>query len=101
MTGLILDSSALIAVERHKLTAAEAIENVHKSWRRLRSTVHHHRRGAGHGIYPANTPEFANAATYFLDELKATIPIYPLPESTAEIIARIGGEQAVTASPFR
>lgn len=30
----------------------------------------------------------------FLDELKATVPIYPVTEATAEIVARIGGEQA-------
>jgi len=30
----------------------------------------------------------------FLDDLKATVPIYPLTESAAEIVARIGGEQA-------
>jgi tRNA(fMet)-specific endonuclease VapC len=30
----------------------------------------------------------------FLDDLKATVPIYPLTESTAEITARTGAEQA-------
>lgn len=31
----------------------------------------------------------------FLDELKATVPVYPVTESTAEIVAKVGGEQAV------
>ena len=30
----------------------------------------------------------------FLDDLRATIPIHPVTERTAEIIARVGGEQA-------
>jgi predicted nucleic acid-binding protein len=30
----------------------------------------------------------------FLDELKATVPMQPVTGATAEIIARIGGEQA-------
>ena len=33
-------------------------------------------------------------AAQFLDELKAHVPIHSLTESTAEIIARIGAEQA-------
>jgi len=48
----------------------------------------------GHGIYRANTPEIRQRRRMFLDDLKATVPIYPLTESTAEIVARIGGEQA-------
>jgi predicted nucleic acid-binding protein len=28
-----------------------------------------------------------------LDELKATVPVHPVTEITAEIVARIGGEQ--------
>ena len=48
----------------------------------------------GHGIYRANTPEIRQRRRMFLDDLKATVPIYPLTESTAEIGARIGGEQA-------
>jgi hypothetical protein len=34
------------------------------------------------------------AAAPFLDELKATIPIHPMMAATAEIIARIGSEEA-------
>ena len=48
----------------------------------------------GHGIYRANTPELRDRRRAFLDELKATVPIHPVTEATAEIVARIGGEQA-------
>ncbi len=48
----------------------------------------------GHGIYRANTPELRSRRRAFLDELKATVPINPVTDTTAEVIARIGGEQA-------
>ncbi len=48
----------------------------------------------GHGIYRADAAETRSRRRRFLDELKATVPIYPVTESTAEIVARIGGEQA-------
>jgi len=48
----------------------------------------------GHGIYRANATEVRDRRRAFLDELKATMPIHPVTESTAEIVARIGGEQA-------
>ncbi len=48
----------------------------------------------GAWIYRAVTAERAQQRRRFLDELKAHIPIHPVNETTAEIIARIGGEQA-------
>jgi len=48
----------------------------------------------GHGIYRANTLQVRERRRAFLDDLKATVPIYPVTAATAEIIARIGGEQA-------
>jgi predicted nucleic acid-binding protein len=93
--GLVLDSSVLIAAERRKLTAAQAIENVQKYVGEVpivlsAVTV----AEIGHGIYRADTPEIRQRRRMFLDDLKAACPIYPLTESTAEIVARIGGTQA-------
>ena len=93
--GLVLDSSVLIAAERRKLTAAQAIENVQRAIGEApvvlcAVTV----AEIGHGIYRATSPEARQRRRAFLDDLKAAVPIYPLTESTAEIIARIGGEQA-------
>jgi tRNA(fMet)-specific endonuclease VapC len=93
--GVVLDSSVLIAAERRQLTAAQAIETVQKAIREVpvvlsAITV----AEIGHGIYRAQTPEIRRRRRTFLDDLKATVPIYPLTESTAEIVARIGGEQA-------
>jgi predicted nucleic acid-binding protein len=38
--------------------------------------------------------EIRERRSAFLDELKATIPVHSITEATAEIIARVGGEQA-------
>ena len=40
------------------------------------------------------TPERGQQRRQFVDELKAHIPVHPITEITAEIIARVGGEQA-------
>ena len=47
-----------------------------------------------HGIHRANSPERRQPRRQFLDELKATVPVHPVTEAAAEIIARIGSEQA-------
>jgi tRNA(fMet)-specific endonuclease VapC len=93
--GIVLDSSILIAAERRKLTPQQAIETVQNVIGEVpivlcSVTV----AEIGHGIYRANTGETRTRRRRFLDELKATVPIYPVTESTAEIAAQIGGEQA-------
>jgi predicted nucleic acid-binding protein len=95
LLGIVLDSSILIAAERRKLTPEQAIETVQKAVGEIpivlcSLTV----AEVGHGIYRADTPETRTARRNFLDELKATVPIYPVTETTAEIVAQIGGEQA-------
>ncbi len=95
LLGLVLDSSVLIAAERRNLTAVQAIEGIQKVIAEVpvvlsAVTV----AEIGYGIYRANTPEIRRRRRAFLDDLKASITINPLRESTGEIIARIGGEQA-------
>lgn len=93
--GLVLDSSVLIAAERRNLTAAQAIENIQKTVGEVPVALSSVTIAEiGHGIYRASTPEIRQRRRTFLDDLKATVPIYPLTEATAEIIARIGGEEA-------
>jgi predicted nucleic acid-binding protein len=85
----------LIAAERRKLTVAEIIEIVQGDIGELPMVVSPVTVAeVGHGIYRANTPELRAHRRLFLDELKATVPILPVTEATAEIIARVGGEQA-------
>jgi predicted nucleic acid-binding protein len=89
LLGLVLDSSVLIAAERRKRTAAQVIEEVVAKIGAVpvilsAQTV----AEIGHGIYRANKPEIRESRRAFLDELKATIPIHPITEATAEIIVR-------------
>src|SRR5437773_292699 len=93
--GIVLDSSVLIAAGRRKRTPAQVIEDVVQKIGIVpvilsALTV----AEVGHGIYRANMPEIRSRRRAFLDELKATIPVHPVTEATAEIIAHVGGEQA-------
>ncbi len=95
LLGIVLDSSILIAAERRKLKPEQAIETVQTVVGEVpivlcSVTV----AEIGHGIYRADSSETRSRRRMFLDELKATIPIYPVTESTAEIVAQIGAEQA-------
>ena len=93
--GLVVDSGVMIAAERKGISPDEAIENLRKIVGEIplilsSITV----AEIGHGIYRASTVEVRRRRRLFLDELKATLPIHPVTEATAEIMARIGGEQA-------
>jgi tRNA(fMet)-specific endonuclease VapC len=92
--GLVLDSSVLIAVERKRLTTPQAIRNVCESAGDVPIVICSLTVAElGHGIYRADTPERGRRRRQFLDEIKAHLPIHPVTEVTAEIIARVGGEQ--------
>jgi predicted nucleic acid-binding protein len=45
-------------------------------------------------MYRAKTAELRERRRLFLHELRATVPSYPITETTADIMARVGGEQA-------
>jgi predicted nucleic acid-binding protein len=95
LLGIVLDSSVLIAAERRKLTPAQAVESVQHNVGEVpivpcALTI----AEIGHGIYRAVTEEVRSRRPAFLDELKAAVPIYPVTEATAELIARIDGGQA-------
>jgi predicted nucleic acid-binding protein len=92
--GIVLDSSVLIAAERRNLRPDQAIESVRKAVGEIPIVLSAVSVAEiGHGIYRASTPELRAHRRAFLDELKATIPVHPVTEA-AEIVARIGGEQA-------
>jgi predicted nucleic acid-binding protein len=77
--GLTLDSSVLIAAERRKLTAAQAIQNIRQITGDLPIVLSALTIAEiGHSIYRANTPEIRERRRTFLDDLKATTPIYPV-----------------------
>jgi tRNA(fMet)-specific endonuclease VapC len=95
LLGVVLDSSVLVAAERRKLATPEVVRNIRQSIGDVPIVICALSVAElGQGIYRADTPERAQQRRQFLDELKAHIPIHPVTETTAEIIARIGGAQA-------
>ena len=92
LLGIVLDSSA---AERRKLAPAEVVESVQEIAGELPMILCAISVAEiAHGIYRANTEDLRNRRRAFLDELKATVPIHPITAATAELIAKIGGEQA-------
>ncbi|MBV9500485.1 MAG: PIN domain-containing protein [Acidobacteriaceae bacterium] len=92
---VVLDSSALIGAERAKFKTPEVIKTIRSCIGDLPIVISALTVAElGHGIYRAQTPERRQERRRFLDELKSQIPVHPVTEATAEIIARIDGEQA-------
>jgi tRNA(fMet)-specific endonuclease VapC len=95
LLGLVVDSSVLVAAERARLKTPEAIRNIHALVGEVPIVISALTVAElAHGIYRAQTAARRHERRQFLDELKAHIPIYPITDATAEIIARIDGEQA-------
>ena len=93
--GLVLDSSVLVAAERKQLTTTEVIRSIHRVIADVPIVICSLTIAElGHGIYRSSNVEQIRQRRQFLDELKAHVPIHPITVTTAEIIARIGGEQA-------
>jgi len=91
----VLDSSVLIAAERQKLTTPQAVRKVRETAGDVTIVICPLTVAElAHGIYRADTPERSRMRRQFLDELKAHVPIHPITESTGEIVARVGAEQA-------
>jgi len=93
--GVILDSSVVIEAERQQLNVVQflkqIVQNIGEQEAALSSiTV----AELAHGIYRANTEERRTRRRAFLDDLKATVPVYPITDSTAELVGKIGGESS-------
>lgn len=92
--GLILDSSVIIASERHRESVERLIERV--------VTVAGDQEAAlsaigltelVHGLNRANTPAQRLHRQSFLDELLADLTVYPYTKETAMLAGKIDGEQ--------
>ncbi len=94
LLGIVLDSSVLIAAERRKLAPARVVESVQETGEIPIILCAISVAEIAHGIYRAHTDDLRHRRRAFLDEMKATVPIHPLTAATAELIAKIGGEQA-------
>jgi tRNA(fMet)-specific endonuclease VapC len=92
--GLILDSSVVIAAERHGITPSQLLRQVISSTSDQEAAL----SAIGltelvHGIYRANSPEREARRKRFVDELQAGLTIYPYTAETAWLAGRIDGEQ--------
>lgn len=91
--GVVLDSSIVIEAERQRLDVARLLKHI---------ATEIGDREAGlcsisvaelaHGIHRADTPERRQARRAFLDDLKASVPVYPITGETAELVGKINAE---------
>jgi tRNA(fMet)-specific endonuclease VapC len=93
--GVVLDSSVVIEAERQRLDVARFLKHI--------ATQIGDREAAlcsitvaelAHGIHRADTPERRQARREFLDDLKATVPLYPITGDTAELVGKIDAESS-------
>lgn len=93
--GVVLDSSVAIDAEREHLNVADFLKRIagHIGERETCLCVITVAELA-HGIYRADTRQRRERRRLFLDELKAAVPVYPITETTAELVGRIGAESA-------
>ncbi len=93
--GVILDSSIMIEAERPQLNVAEFLRQVvQKIGERKAALSSIAVAELAHGIYRANTSDRRNRRRVFLDDLKAALPVYPVTDTTAELVGKIGGESS-------
>lgn len=103
LTGLVLDSSAVIAAERKKQSVTHFIEGIlasHGSVDLSLSPVTV--AELVHGIYRAKTPEAAQRRREFIEEIVSLVPVYPATHQTAWLVGQIEGEEAAKGNvlPF-
>jgi tRNA(fMet)-specific endonuclease VapC len=92
--GLILDSSVVIAAERHGDTVEQLIENIVKATGDQEAAL----SAIGlteliHGIYRAQTLEISQRRESFIHELLADLTVYPYTKETALLAGKLDGEQ--------
>ncbi|MBS1824364.1 MAG: PIN domain-containing protein [Acidobacteria bacterium] len=93
--GVILDSSIMIEAERQRLDAGRFLKLVSERIGECEvglcaiSVAE-----LAHGIHRANTPERSQVRRAFLDDLKATVAVYPITSDTAELVGKIHAESS-------
>ena len=91
--GVILDSSVMIDAERQRLDAARFLKHVAaKIGEREAAICSISVAELAHGIHRADTPERRQIRRAFLDDLKATVPVYSITADTGELIGKINAE---------
>jgi len=95
--GVILDSSVVIDAERRHLNVAQFLKQIIQRIGETEAalcaiTV----AELAHGIYRADTPERRGHRRMFLDDLRASVPVYAITGATAELVGKIGAESAAS-----
>lgn len=101
--GVILDSSVVIEAERQRLDVARFLKDIaFRIGEREAALSAISVAELVHGIHRANTPERRQLRRDFLDDLKATVPVYPITADTAELVGKINAETSArgTTIPF-
>lgn len=91
--GVILDSSAVIAAERHHSTVAEFLKLITLFGDQEAALTSVGLTELVHGIYRATTPEIRQRRERFITDLATEIPVYPYTRDTALLAGRLDAEQ--------
>ena len=93
--GVILDSSVVIEAERQHLNVAQFLKQIAQTIGEREAALSSITVAElVHGIYRADTEERHARRRAFLDDLKAAVPVYPITDSTAELVGKLSGESA-------
>lgn len=93
--GVVLDSSIVIEAERQQLDAARFLRHIAAQLgEREAALCAISVAELAHGIHRADTAARRQARRAFLDDLKATVPVYPITGETAELVGKINAESS-------
>jgi predicted nucleic acid-binding protein len=91
--GVILDSSIVIEAELQQLNVARFLKLVtERIGEREAALCSISVAELAHGIHRANSTERRQTRRAFLDDLKATVMVYPITADTAELVGKIHAE---------
>ena len=93
--GVLLDSGVVIEAERQRLNVARFLKHIstrigEREAARCSITV----AELAHGVHRAETPERRQVRRAFLDDLKSTVPIYPITGEPGKLVGKINAESS-------
>src|ERR1700746_3217095 len=93
--GVVLDSSVVIEAERQRLDVAGFLKQLATRIGEREATLCSISVAElAHGIHRADTLERRQARRAFLDDLKATMVVYPITADTEELVGKIHAESS-------
>jgi predicted nucleic acid-binding protein len=93
--GIVLDSSIVIEAERQRLDVARFLKHIASQIGEREAAICSITVAElAHGIHRADTPTRRQGRRAFLDDLKATLPVYPITAETAELVGKINAESS-------